>query len=58
MESIIRGIENILVPAFNVGEYLHVGLLLLALFGLVELEALALEQFFVVLEVDGFEFID
>lgn len=57
MKGVIRNIENYIVPAFNIGKYFHVGLLLLALLGLVVLEQLALEQLFSLLEVDGSEFI-
>jgi hypothetical protein len=57
MKGVIRNIENYIVPAFNIGKYFHVGLLLLAQLGLVELEPLALEQLFAVLEVDVSEFI-
>jgi hypothetical protein len=57
MEGTIRNIKDFRVPAFNIGKYFHVGLLLLELFGLVESEPQALEQLFSVLEVYGFEFV-
>jgi hypothetical protein len=57
MKGVTRNREDYIVPALNIGKYFHVGLLLLALLGLVETEPLALEQLFVVLEVDSSEFI-